>query len=249
MDALLSELGFNAYERSVIAQLSTVDTSRATTLVQRSGVPQGRIYAILEGLRAKGIVRVVPTTPKRYAIDDLRTALTQHVQRTEADLKRTLERVRVIENPSRVRGERSDSHSVHILTGREEHTLAIATMADGARKEFAQIAPLFIGTFSSRAALLRAARRGVRVRVIVCAVTNRNRDRIKECVRTGIAVRTLKSPDLLSMVVRDAEEFLLGVQDYRAQEERLTLRSRNRAMLETLVHTFEQAWRKARPIA
>ena len=82
MDALLSELGFNAYERSVIAQLSTVDTSRATTLVQRSGVPQGRIYAILEGLRAKGIVRVVPTTPKRYAIDDLRTALTQHVQRT-----------------------------------------------------------------------------------------------------------------------------------------------------------------------
>ena len=61
-------------------------------------------------------------------------------------------------------------------------------------------------------------------------------------------MRKSKSPDLLSLVLRDKEEYLLGVQDYRNQEERLTLLSRNKALLQALQAQFFAEWKKAKPV-
>jgi len=248
MDDLLSSMGFTGYERAVIKTLSSVESSGATAIVKRSRVPQGRIYGILEVLRQKGVIEVIPTSPKRYRIDDLRAALVRHVRQREEALASSMSAIRSLRTPSRDIAPDTKSHSVRMMTGREEHIAATSGLADAAKDDLSQVAPLFVGSFASRSSLLAAAERGVRVRVIVGTVTDKNRARIDECLRCGISVRVLREPQLLSMVLRDREEFLLGVQDHRKDEERLTLRGQNPGILKMLSDTFERDWKRSREI-
>jgi hypothetical protein len=53
---------------------------------------------------------------------------------------------------------------------------------------------------------------------------------------------------LLSFLVKDDSEFILGVDDFRNQEERLNLISKNKNLISVLENYFENMWEKAAKI-
>ena len=63
----LTEMGLNEYQASALAFLMYLGETKATNLSKASGVPNARIYGILEELSQKGLVIVRPGRPALYA--------------------------------------------------------------------------------------------------------------------------------------------------------------------------------------
>ena len=64
---LLTSMGLNEYQSSALANLIYLGETKATDLSRVSGVPNARIYGILEELAQKGLVIIRPGRPLLYA--------------------------------------------------------------------------------------------------------------------------------------------------------------------------------------
>jgi sugar-specific transcriptional regulator TrmB len=63
----LTNMGLNEYQASALAHLMYIGETKATTLSKASGVPQARIYGVLEELSQMGLVIVRPGRPAYYS--------------------------------------------------------------------------------------------------------------------------------------------------------------------------------------
>lgn len=244
LETYLASLGFTDYERATISTLARNESMTASLIVKGSGVPQGKIYSVLNSLRDKGIVEIAPTSPKEYLIPDIVTALARHLEKEKEAIAGKESALEEIELPSRTR--KREAPSVRVLAGRQEHLAMIASLYDSAEKEVMQITPLFIGNLSTKKSRIRAAGRGVRIQILTKDITDKNRSNVESTLKAGIAVKSLEEQDILSLLIVDRKRILLGVQNYRRGEERLTLYSTNVSLIQTLIETFERLWKKGR---
>jgi sugar-specific transcriptional regulator TrmB len=63
----LTNMGLNEYQASALAHLIYLGETKATTLSKASGVPNARIYGVLDELSQKGLIIVRPGRPALYA--------------------------------------------------------------------------------------------------------------------------------------------------------------------------------------
>ncbi|MBT7903240.1 hypothetical protein HN587_05235 [Candidatus Woesearchaeota archaeon] len=248
LSQVLDSLNLNKYEKETILYLSTVDSASAKDIYKNTQVPKGRIYSIIQELKEYNFVKVIPTSPKTYKIEDIKDSLKLFINQKKENLNNKLTQ---IDNlgviPKKFNIKKKDP-SVLIFTGRDEHMNALIFMRSSAKKELIQIAPLFVGKYSSNLALYKALNRKVKVKIIIKKITSQNKKNVTECILLGADIRQLNSPELLSLLIKDNQEFLLGVQDHRREEERLTLFSKNPALLESLQATFIKLWKKANKV-
>lgn len=244
----LDDLELNKYEKNVILYLSTVDSADAKTLCKNTKVPTGRIYSVLQQLKQQGFVDVIPTKPKKYVIKDIKISLTKFLNSKRTGLKERLNQVASLELKPKTLNLNKKDPSVHMLSGRQEHLDSITSFRHSAKKELLQIAPVFVGSFASKLSLKKALQRGVSVKIIIKSLTAANTKNVRDCIANGGHVSQLNSPDLLSLLIKDSSEFLLGVENHLNSEERLTLYSRNPSLLNNLEKTFYDMWKKAKPV-
>ncbi len=63
----LTNMGLNEYQASALAHLMYLGETKATTLSKASGVPNARIYGVLDELSQKGLIIIRPGRPALYA--------------------------------------------------------------------------------------------------------------------------------------------------------------------------------------
>ncbi len=63
----LTNMGLNEYQASALANLIYLGETKATVLSKASGVPNARIYGILDELSQKGLILIRPGRPALYA--------------------------------------------------------------------------------------------------------------------------------------------------------------------------------------
>jgi sugar-specific transcriptional regulator TrmB len=63
----LSNMGLNEYQASALAHLMYLGETKATTLSKSSGVPNARVYGVLDELSQKGLIIIRPGRPTLYA--------------------------------------------------------------------------------------------------------------------------------------------------------------------------------------
>jgi sugar-specific transcriptional regulator TrmB len=63
----LTNMGLNEYQASALAHLLYLGETKATTISKSSGVPNARIYGVLDELSQKGLIIVRPGRPALYA--------------------------------------------------------------------------------------------------------------------------------------------------------------------------------------
>lgn len=63
----LTNMGLNEYQASALANLIYLGETKATTLSKASGVPNARIYGVLDELSQKGLIIIRPGRPALYA--------------------------------------------------------------------------------------------------------------------------------------------------------------------------------------
>ena len=66
VDRLLSHLDLREYEATALEHLLSLGRTTAPNLVEATGIPQARIYDVLEALADRGFVKVIPGRPKEY---------------------------------------------------------------------------------------------------------------------------------------------------------------------------------------
>ena len=239
-------LSLTRYEKDALVFLGQVSSASAHEVYKATLIPKGRVYSVLGSLIDQGLAQVSPSKPKRHLVHDIKSRLRDYFAKMEADLQTkgsfidslSIQKTFTLESPP----------SVRILSGRDEHLQGLIELYRSAKKEIIQCAPLFVGSARSNRELVSAIKRGVRVKVITFGVTKQNSVILQEVIRAGASARTLVSPDLLSVCIVDRKEFLIGVQDYHSNEERLNLQSTNRAVLETLHNSFDKLWNRAKSI-
>ncbi|MCW4013558.1 MAG: hypothetical protein NWF07_11290 [Candidatus Bathyarchaeota archaeon] len=84
----LTNMGLNEYQASALAHLMFLGETKATTLSKSSGVPNARIYGVLDELSQKGLIIIRPGRPALYApltpqeiADALETATREDIRR------------------------------------------------------------------------------------------------------------------------------------------------------------------------
>jgi sugar-specific transcriptional regulator TrmB len=244
----MDELDFNSYEKEVILFLAGVEDADAKDIYKGTKVPKGRIYSVLNSLIGKGFVKKIPMNPRRYKIDNIKESLQNYLKAKKTMLKEQMNDIDKIELKPKSYKIEKNAPSVYTFTGREEHLSALIALRNGAKKTICHVAPWFQGTFASNNAKYRALKRGVKMRIIVREIAPRNRKNILECLRLGAEIRMLDSDDLVHLLIRDSEEFTLGVDDYKKKEERLVLLSTNISVLKIMEDYFEKLWKKARVV-
>ena len=245
----LNETDLNTYEKRTILELATIDKATATHLVKKGGIPQGRIYTTLQELQRKGIVVIHPTKPKQYSIPNIKEALTQYHAQKKHDFEKQEQNIKMITLTQKTILPPETTTSVELYQGKEEKLQAIANIKKRARKEIIQIAPLFIGNYTTRRELERILRnKNITYKVIIPRITRQNKEQVRIVLKNGGEVRTYKTKHLLSTTISDRKEALLGVQDHTKNEERITLYTTNPEIIETLVSTFYKQWKKGKRI-
>ena len=63
----LMSMGLNEYQASALAHLMYLGETKATTISKASGVPNARIYGVLDELSQKGLLIMRPGRPALYA--------------------------------------------------------------------------------------------------------------------------------------------------------------------------------------
>jgi|SRR3989344_1532398 len=244
----LDGLDLNNYEKDIILFLSSMDNADANTIYKKTKVPKGRIYSVLNSLIEKGFVDIIPTSPKKYVVDDVKEAIKNYLERKQNLLEESIREIETIEIKPKLFHLDKNAPSVYTFTGREEHLNALISLRNRAKRSLIQVAPIFVGTFASNLSLYKALNKGIKVRIITTKITTENKKNIRECLRLGAEVHILNSPDLVYFLVKDNDEFILGLEDYRNREERLSLMSRNRGLLVVLEQYFENLWEKSQKI-
>ncbi len=247
LSQILDTLPFVRYEKEALVYLATVDAATAGEIYRNSSIPQGRIYGILQELRRKGLITVVPTSPQKYQIKDVKQALQNFLCQEEAKLIEKSKQIESMQVEPKLFTQMK-SPSVAFLSGLDEHLHAVITMRGTAKKELLQIAPLFIGTFASNRSLHEALSRSIKIKIIIKDVNIKNKKRVNEATKAGAEIKILNSPNLLSLLIKDSQELLLGVQNYHQQEERINLYSQNKALISALEDTFWKLWKLAKPV-
>lgn len=64
---VLRSIGFTEYQATVLMHLYALGTAKATDIVRSSGVPQAKIYFILQELADFRLIRLINTKPTTYA--------------------------------------------------------------------------------------------------------------------------------------------------------------------------------------
>ncbi|MEF8779939.1 MAG: helix-turn-helix domain-containing protein [Haloferacaceae archaeon] len=89
----LRDLGLSSYEDRAYRSLLGLGAVSAPELSEKSGVPEGRIYDVLESLETSGLVRAqTASRPKRYVAVEPEVAITRLVETRTRELEAEIER-------------------------------------------------------------------------------------------------------------------------------------------------------------
>jgi len=244
----LDELRFNLYEKEIIVFLSSIDYADAKKICKHANIPQGRIYSVLEDLQKKGFVSLLPGSPKRYQLKDIKLSLKLYLENKKAELDQKIKEIEEIELKPKAFSLDEDKTSVNSFSGRDEHMNQVRRFRETAKKEIIQTASTFIGTFATRLSLRRTLERGVKVKIIILEANKKNKFNIETGLKYGAEIRENKHIKGFSMMMKDSDEAMFSAHSYENKEERTVICSRNEGLILALRKTFDEFWEKATPI-
>jgi len=87
---ILQNMGLNEYQASALAHLMYLGETKATTLSKSSGVPNARIYGVLNELGEKGLINTRPGRPLLYTPLSPREITEALIADTRAEMRKKL---------------------------------------------------------------------------------------------------------------------------------------------------------------
>jgi sugar-specific transcriptional regulator TrmB len=176
---LLVEMGLNEYQASALSHLLYLGETKATTLSKASGVPNARIYGVLDELSQKGLVTMKPGRPALYS------------PMTPADISNAL----IADAREEVRRRLSmiESNSEDFKSLAEEVFLKARKV--GARVPLLRIVGVGDVSLEETKKLYQSAKETVRIMTRAMEYFDEVADELREVVSRGVSVKVLMMSD------------------------------------------------------
>lgn len=208
----LQSLGLNESEAKAYATLSVAGPMKAGNVSKESGVPQSKIYWVLEDLIGKQLVEVCEGTPKEYKAVAPEVALRRLVEEKErsiSSVKSGLKEISAYLKPmkgSEVTG------GIWTIRGRNwiEFFNKASEMIDHSKKYVYAVTREFSKSVRLAEVVEAAAKKGVKVRALgMEAINEENYFRAKWYLDHGVEIKVIETKLHPRIVVVDGKEVLL----------------------------------------
>ncbi len=245
VEKLLESVQLTEYEKRVYLALLKLNESKASEISRKSGIPQSRIYDVLDSLESKGFVEIFLSEPKKYKVIDIRIAINNFINLKEEEFKKLKE----MTNSIKLNIQNVPKEGVWLLKGKDAWDRKAYEMIKRTKKEELY----FIGsyfTFSYGLAKLEneLTKRGVKFRML-CCVNKENVEELNKFLKyqkTQIRHYPLNDIDF---AVHDREEVRIGIYGKTTPlEEQICIWIKNKGIANTLADYFGTIWKKAKPV-
>jgi HTH-type transcriptional regulator, sugar sensing transcriptional regulator len=253
--AFLKQFHLSESQAKAYVALLDLGLTDAREVSRLSGVPVGRVYHVLEQLKEKGLVIVIPDSPRRYRpvpveefVDAQRAQLDAQAARLDAS-KREAQRLLVAAS----RAEVDDRGSVSIFRGRLTASQKMRGLVSAAKQDVVYVAPPGMGRRGVLSPLLaQAAAHGVRARAILPDAAGmeplvREHGSLVEFRRRSVPMGLCPPTGTLVVDSRVALLVHFVPDDATPLAKDLGLVVEERALVETLASLVEAAWSASAP--
>ncbi|MDY0386116.1 MAG: helix-turn-helix domain-containing protein [Methanolobus sp.] len=182
-EQLLRNVGFNKYESVAYLTILKDGFTDAATLSNRSRIPMGKIYSVLDYLETMGFVEVQHSRPKKYRAIEANIAFEQFFEKKETEMQRELRTLRktiddIINKLSQYHAQdETDQHFWSAAMGNAEVMKMIKSVYNEAKNEICIVVPRnirsmefdqFKNMFASmfHDTLLPLMKKGIKIRMI-----------------------------------------------------------------------------------
>ena len=179
----LTNMGLNEYQASALSHLIFLGETKATILSKSSGVPNARIYGVLDELSQKGLIIVRPGRPAMYAPLTPQEIADALVSASRLEVRKQLN---IIED---------------YREGFETTALELFKKAGGAEERTGLIRIVSVGEVSldETRRMYRTAKKSLMISTRAMAYFDQVQDDLKEAVSNGVDIRVImRKPDSLS---------------------------------------------------
>ena len=181
--ATLRDLGLSEYESRVYRSLLEMGPTTAKELSDRSDVPMGRIYDVLNGLETRNLIRSqTASRPKKYVAVEADTALDRLLETKREELEQKVSQYEEIASELKTNLERADPVDEPFWT---------AALGE---QEAADLLVERIATADERIVLVTAT---TALYMDLDTVGERIVDELEDAIERGVSVSVLMDPDVV----------------------------------------------------
>lgn len=238
---ILRKLGLTEYETQIVLALLNIGSAKVGEISKKCSVPKNKIYESLQNLLKRGLIKEIPSVPKRYFI--------KNISELEILLKQKQEDIRNLEKEfSKLKKIRRDkmlnevNEPIGIVYGHEAFVNKLKEAISNVKKEnFIVMNKIRIDPVVMRLTK-EAMNRGSEIRVLTSI---QNKGKMGDWKKLGVKTRFIENMPDLTFSIFDDKICRLNL-DIGINLEDPTLWIENKAFIILLRDKFLSMWKDAK---
>jgi sugar-specific transcriptional regulator TrmB len=248
MDKLkfFQSLEFSNYESKVINSLLRLKIATTKEISFDSGVPQNKLYSILNKFENLGIVEIIPEKLKKFRPINLETFIQKKIKTKEAFLKELKSSSKSIKHLK----ESDEKNLFSIIKGQQAIMDKLAENNSSVKKEIYAVQRNWRIWGKGLREIEKAVKRGVDVRLIGI-VNSETKNRALEWKKTGAKIRIFnekfgESPLRFSIFDSKEARITIGRPEIPDRENYITIWTTSKPMINVLKKQFLEMWKESK---
>jgi len=235
----LRKLGLTEYESNIVITLLSLGASKASEIYHKCNIPKNKIYESLQNLSKIGIVKEIPSNPKKYFIKDS-SSLEILLKNREIELneiKDSFEKLKKIKKGNL----QSINEPVSIIYGKEAFLNAIHKFMSQLKKENLMIVKRAKEDPITLRLTEQAIKRGVKIKMLLCEKTGAE----KEWEMIGVKIGYLKEKPEMMFSIFDDNKCRINI-NLGLDINDPTIIIENKAFISILKEKFDKLWAESK---
>ncbi|MBU3904609.1 MAG: hypothetical protein KJ906_00465 [Nanoarchaeota archaeon] len=241
----LKKFGLTEYESRTYLVLNIYGSSIASFISKHTRIPSSKIYDILNSLRAKGMVEICSTKPKKFRAIGPNHALASMIETREnglRDLKIVMNNVVKQLKPL----EESDKSQIWSSMGRKMFYSKAAEVLRNSQESAISITSKFPRNSYIEKEFLDAVKRGVNVKMLgIGELSEESMLRASWYLKNGAEIRTIPIETKSVFGINDVNELAFKVNTNRECD---FIWSKNIALVSIMRLYFDHLWNRSEPM-
>lgn len=238
-------LGLSEYESKTILALIRLNIATTREISFNSGVPQNKLYRVLEKLSSLGVVETIPEKLRKYRIINLDYFIKERVKEKENSLKQVKQSAKKFKNLD----EHDEKSMFSIIKGQQAIMNKLADHNWKVKKEIFGVQRNWKVWAGGLRSLHKSIKKGVDVRLIG-VVNDSTKSKAKEWEKTGAKIRKYNDKFgtfPLRFTIFDGKEarITIGKPDIPDPENYITIWTKSKPLINILRKQFLDMWKKS----
>lgn len=251
----LMEFGLTEYESMAYATLSSIGPAKAARISKESGIPQSKIYEVLEKLMEKQLVEFLGGKPKEFRAVPAKVGLVNLLEREEGRIRRLYPKVEDVSKylkPFVMKEEILEGVWTTKGKGLKDFVNRLCDMFERT-KSYAYVISRDFTWSSNLAKIVKSCvKRGVTIRTIaIRGVDEKNYYRAKWYYSNGVKIKILKTSVHPRVIVTDGKEALIRLDRKPTKKTRfpfVSIYSTDRSLVKVFDTYMKNLWQIAEPV-